>query len=94
MRTARHDAMAYDVALAARMARLGSTNDTLRAIEQFGPMWACMTYGHPDEPRWFLRRFRLRPWRCDRCGTWWTTVRRDDGLGGWREWRRVTEMDR
>lgn len=27
----------------------------------------------PDRPRWFLRRFRTRPWYCPQCGRLWVT---------------------
>lgn len=67
--------------------------DGFAALRQVAPLIACWQYGHPEQPARLLRRWRQRPWRCARCGTWWVTEHYTDysnydSGGAWR-WVRV-----
>ena len=89
--------MGYDtLRLANRLAHTIGGSDASHgydALRELAPMLSCWIYGHPNQPTWFLRRFKQRPWRCKRCGTWWITYWVDHPIRrGW-NWTRVTEMD-
>src|SRR5690606_22088079 len=77
------DSMAYavlDAAQAERDSLLASSRVTgYEALDRLAPLISCLKYGHPDQPARRLKRFRQRPWRCDRCATWWTTERKPEG---------------
>lgn len=65
------------------------------ALEELAPTLTCWAYGHPEQPK-PRRKWRDRPWRCDRCGTWWVTAHYHDysnyDVGGAWRWVRV-EVD-
>jgi len=52
--------------------------DPKQGVENLVPLVACAFYGCPGRPERWLSRFTDRPWRCQRCRTWWVTVRRRD----------------
>lgn len=43
------------------------------ALGEVAGLISCAYFGHPEQPRWLLRRYQQRPWRCARCQTWWVT---------------------
>lgn len=47
----------------------------------------------PDRPRFFLFKFRNRPWRCDQCGSMWVTasMSSEGGTAWW--WEKVASDD-
>lgn len=51
--------------------REGIAPESLNAI---APYLICREVGHLNMPRFFVGRFRSRPWRCTRCKTWWIAV--------------------
>lgn len=87
--------MGYDtLALAQSLIRtIGGleAKDGYDALRQLAPMLSCWQYGHPNQPKHFLSRFKSRPWRCWRCGTWWVTRMVHDPNKGWHYflWTRV-----
>ena len=42
-------------------------------IRDLIPYLICRETGHKDQPKRFLRRFAHKPWRCNRCGTWYVS---------------------
>lgn len=80
-----------DVAELARRAwrnnRLDDVRSILERIEDYGPAWCCLKYGHPQQPKRWLSRFKNRPWRCSRCASWWvakqTTTVRGETFWAW-----------
>lgn len=95
------DGMAFEVLNMVRRERAlqgwGDSAPGYDALARVAPYVSCLMYGHPDQPRRRLRRFRQQPWRCARCRTWWvtehhTTYATWDSGGEWR-WVRVEDMD-
>lgn len=92
------DGMAYEVLNYVRREKalhgFGDNVPGYEALARIAPVVSCLAYGHPEQPRRWLRRFRQRPWRCARCGTWWITEHYTDYAnydsgGAWR-WVRLT----
>lgn len=53
---------------------------------------ACAWYGCPDQPRAprHMKRHETQPWRCERCKTWWITIRHEGyEYVSW-EWKDIT----
>ena len=97
MREFATDDMALDVLGLVRSERaLGGYGDNRPGFDALlriaGPV-SCLVYGHPNQPKRRLRRFRERPWRCARCETWWVTEHYTDygncDTGGAWRWVRV-----
>ena len=92
-----NDEMAYDVLAMVRDERslngYGDNAPGYDALTRIAGPVSCLVFGHPDQPKRWLRRFRQRPWRCNRCQTWWVTEHRTDyatwDSGGWWKWVRV-----
>lgn len=59
-------------------------------LENMMDLLLCWSEGHPNQPKWFLRRFQYQPWRCKSCRTWWVTkaVRYEGDVYDWK-WERV-----
>ena len=60
------------------------------ALRQLAPFLACWQFGHPDQPK-ARKKWSRRPWRCDRCGTWWITKEEHGFAGSLWVWSRVEE---
>lgn len=71
------DGMAYEVLALVRQERAlygyGDNVSGYDALARIAGPVSCLVFGHPDQPRRRLSRFRERPWRCARCETWWVT---------------------
>ncbi|WP_010541884.1 hypothetical protein [Dietzia alimentaria] len=64
--------------------------DGYHALTSLVPFLSCWQYGHPSQPR-ARRKWANRPWRCERCGTWWVAEKADGNFESWWDWKRVEE---
>ena len=52
-------------------------------------MTCCEHNPCPGRPKWFLRRFESRPYRCPQCDQCWVTTYHYDGWGISWQWHPI-----
>lgn len=76
----------YIILKAQRAGIKGSKVDIRVTVNSITPYLLCRDIGHYRQPKYMLWRFASRPWRCQRCGTWWSTVEVGTIGGVFRHW--------